>query len=211
MAGRKLTIQKNIAAMQRDNVHGENDKDGVTLHETVSPDYPGFGDIIGVSQYLDNKNYGIYAVIDAEANLACALGLGRAIFYHTLSSGEAGNGNINTRKIGIELVSRVMITYPDHDKAWRAWFYTRDKQLRKAAQLIAALARAHGKTKAEQAAFMRDCIGPGPGIVTHWECTKHYAVPGGHVDCWPRHKGGYFPKLRVEALARAYYKLGYHF
>src|SRR3972149_7690679 len=208
----KLKIDLDIAGIQRDNIHGWSDKDGVVLHETVSPDYRGLKGVIQISNYLDEKDFGIHSVSDLEAHIAHARGFGRAIFYHTDSSGGKGNGLINSRKIGIELISRVMIDYPDDDAAWKIWYYKRDAQLRAAGKLIAALARAHGDSgRLAPQEFMRNCSGPGAGITTHWEVTPAYGVPGGHVDCHPRHLGGYFPKLKVIAYSRFYYNLGYKF
>jgi hypothetical protein len=191
-----------IGREQLDNAHGfALHKDLIVLHETVSPDYAGWADVRQVSQYLDNKDYGIHAVVDLEGHIAWAKGLGRAIFYHTASHGTRGNGYVNTRGIGIELVSRVMLTARDNTARWRIW-WARNKQIDAVAKLVATVARAHGIPLIES-------DGSTPGVTTHWEVTKRFGVYGGHVDCWPRHLGGYFPKRRVLARARVYQKLGY--
>lgn len=197
----KISGVLNIGPAQADNVHGRYNKDIAVLHETVSPNYPGWGDIISVSDYLDNKDYGIHSVIDDEGHIAWAYGHGEAIFYHTDSSGTKGNGKINSRGIGIELVSRVMMNYSDNTSRWRVW-WTMDKEINACAKLLAWASRAHNFP-------LVDSPGNKPGVTTHWEVTQMYGVTGGHWDCYPRHRGGYFPKLRIIERAKFYKKLGY--
>lgn len=189
-----------IGSEQRDNVHGIAKKDLIVLHETVSPDYPGWADVRQTSAYLDNKDYGIHAVIDLEGHIAWARGLGQAVFYHTASQGSRGNGYVNTRGIGFELVSRVMLVSSDNTKRWEIW-WKREKEIEACAQLMAKVALAH-----RIPLVLSD--GSKPGITTHWEVTKRYGVPGGHVDCWPRHLGGYFPKRRIVARAQTLARAG---
>lgn len=184
-----LTNVLDIGPEQADNVHGRNKKSLVVLHETVSPDYIGWADVKQTSAYLDNKDYGIHGVIDLEGHTAWAYGLGNAIFYHTASNG----GLVNTRGIGIELVSRVMLTESDNYKRWKIW-WNRNKQIEATAQLLKWISETH-----KIPLVVSD--GTKPGITTHWQVTKTYGVAGGHVDCWPRHLGGYFPLLRIVARA----------
>lgn len=199
----KLTIDYNMALAQKDNVHGKADKDQIVLHETISPNYAGLGDIRAVSDYLDIKDYGIHGITDAEGHIAWALGLGTAIFYHTDSSGSKGNGYVNTRAIGIEQISRIPLNYKDNASRLRAWLLM-DKELRATAKLIAAASRAHDIP-------LVTSDGSDPGVTTHWLVTKTFGVEGGHTDCWPVNNGGYYPLSKVIQYARAYKALGYEF
>lgn len=201
----RLKIDLNIADAQRDNVHGWHSKIGVVLHETVSRNYVGLGDVRAISEFLDNKDYGIHGITDADGNIAWAKGLGKAIFWHCSSTGTKGRGHANTNLMGIEQVSRVMLDYRDRTSRIRAWLRM-DRELNATAKLIAALARAHGFPIVDN---------PGntalPGVTTHWEVSNYYGVPGGHVDCWPSHRGGYYPKRMVIRMAKEYYAAGYRF
>ncbi len=194
----KLSVL-DIGPEQRDNVHGTAKKGLIVLHETVSPDYPGWADVKQTSQYLDNKDYGIHGVVDLEGNKAFAIGLGRAIFYHT----QSGSCLVNTRGIGIELVSRVMLVDPDNTDRWNIWI-KRTKQIDETAKLVATIARFHGIPLQ-----IASGLPLSSGVTTHWQVTKNCGIQGGHVDCWPRHLGGYFPLRRVVAKAQMYQKLGY--
>jgi hypothetical protein len=87
---------------------------------------------------------------------------------------------------------------------WKIW-WEREKQLRAAGKLIAWISRIHDIP-------LVDSDSGSPGVTTHWEVTKRYLGtpgPAGHWDCWPKHKGGYFPKLRTIQYAKAYKALGY--
>lgn len=196
----------NISQQQRDNVHGWHSKIGAVMHETVSRQVPkSISDIMFISDYLDNKDYGIHGVVDNDGHVAWAMNLGKAIFYHTDSSGRKGSGNANTNFVGIELISRVMLDYSSRVQRIRAWLHM-DLELNAAAKLLACLARAHGFPLVDN---------PGnthlPGVTTHWEVSHYYDVPGGHVDCHPSHRGGYFPKKMLLTLARRYYRAGWRF
>lgn len=197
----KIPDVLNIGAEQADNVHGRYDKSLVVLHETVSPDYVGWQDVHSISSYLDNKGYGIHGVIDLEGHIAWAYGLGNAIFWHTSSSGSKGSGMVNSRGIGIELISRVMLQARDNLARWTIW-WARNKQIDATAKLLAWISHTH-----DIPLVVSD--GSRPGITTHWQVTMRYGVSGGHVDCWPRHLGGYFPLLRTVARAQYFRKLGY--
>ncbi len=186
----KLSNVLDISAEQADNCHGKSDKDMIVLHETVSPDYVGWADVKSVSAFLDSKDYGIHGIVDKEGNVAWSYGLGRCIFYHTASEGH----NVNTRSIGIENVSNVMLLTSDNTARWNIW-WARDAQIEALAKLIAWVSDAH-----DIPLVVSD--GNTPGVTTHWQVTQKFNVPGGHVDCWPRHLGGYFPLLRVIQRAR---------
>jgi len=191
----------NIGPAQADNVHGRHDKSMIVLHETVSPDYAGWRDVVQTSDFLDNKNYGIHGVVDLEGHIAWAYKYGNAIFYHAISSGSQGNGLVNTRSIGIELISRVMLDKPDNLSRWRAW-WARSPQIEAAAKLIATVARFHGIPLVPSDSSR-------PGITSHWQVSKRWGVSGGHWDCWPKTSGGYFPMTRVIDRAKYYQSKGY--
>lgn len=194
---------KDIGPAQADNVHGRHKKIGWVIHETVSPNYSGWGDVVQVSEYLDNKDYGIHSVTDGEGHVAWALGYGNAVFYHT----DSDNHDANSNMIGIEQVSRVMLDYKSRADRIKAWLHMQP-ELHATAKIIAASARAQdmdlsyivnntGNTQAK-------------GVTTHWEVTNNYHIYGGHVDAWPTKRGGYYPKGMVITLARRYYVAGYH-
>lgn len=171
------------------------------MHETVSPDIVGWDDIKSISNYLDVKDYGIHGIVDAEGNIAWAYGKGTCIFYHAASSGTKGNGLVNTRKIGIELISLTPPLGLTLLQKW-TWWIQREKQLQAAAKLLATLSRVHD--------FPLAYTDPSePGVTTHWDVTMRYGVSGGHVDCFPKPKGGYFPILRLIRYAKAWKALGY--
>ena len=197
-AGEKIRVDVDLSQINSGVRHGVSNKDQIILHETVSPDYTGFSDIIANAKYLANGGLGIHAVIDAEGYLGWDYGHRKSILYHTSTGGK---GNANSRSIGIEQVSRVMLDLSDNTSRWLKW-WGRNKQIDKVAQLCAFLARTEGIP-------LRYSDGTEPGITTHWSVTKAYGVYGGHVDCWPRHLGGYYPVLRVIREARAYYDRWY--
>lgn len=201
----KLKIDLDIAAEQMDNIHGRHDKIGVVLHETVSANHAGLDDIRAVSSFLDVEDFGIYGITDADGNIAAARGLGRSIFFHTKSQGSKGDGLANTNYIGIEQISRVMLDFRTQKARLQAWLLMK-KELNATAKLLACLSRAHGFDLIDNHGDTRR-----PGVTTHWEVTDFFGVPGGHVDCWPVHRGGYYPKGHVLALARCYRTAGWHF
>lgn len=196
-ADERIEVDVNLAPINAGVKHGIARKDLVVLHETVSPDYVGFADIVSNAAYLAKGGLGIHGVVDAEGYLGWSVGDRKAVLYHTASNG----GNINTRSIGIEQVSRVMIDKPDNVSRWKKW-WSRDKQIDQVAQLLAFLS----KTERIQ---LRYSNGIDSGITTHWQVTKTYNVSGGHTDCWPKHLGGYYPVLRVIREAQAYYDKWY--
>lgn len=187
----------NIGPEQADNCHGRHSKSLIVLHETVSGQIPGSRDIRSISNYLDNKDYGIHGVVDNESNIAYAKGCGTCIFYHTSS----GRGMVNTRGIGIEQISRVMLDFRSRAARIKAWLHM-EKELNATAKLVAAISNTHGIP-------LHDSNGSRPGITTHWEVTHTYGIAGGHVDCWPTHLGGYYPKRLLIKLAKRYKRMGY--
>lgn len=173
--------------------HGSHDKDMVVLHETVSPDEPGWTDILAVEKYLASKDYGIHGMTDAEGHKAWAHGFGKAIFWQA--------GGVNERSIGIEQVSRVMLQAPTNALRRKIWA-ARQKELRATAKLLAAI---HNTQKVP----LKYSDGTKPGVTSHWDVSQHFAASQGHTDCFPVHKGGYYPIYEVIFMARTYAKLGY--
>lgn len=191
----RVRIDVDTSAMQRAHVHGRHAKDLIVLHETVSPDVRGLGDVLAVERYLAGIGYGIHGVIDAEGFFAWARGLGDATFWQA--------GGVNERSVGLEQVSNVMLRSPD--RAVRRLFWTsRHPQLRRTAQAVACVARAHGIP-------LHYSDADAPGVTSHYSVSLRYAASQGHTDCWPVHLGGYYPALEVIALARYYRRGGLRF
>ena len=197
MKVRKVKVDLNIAPLMLPVAHGRHAKDMVVLHETVSPDYPGFADILGVARYMPRNGLGIHGIVDGEGNFAWDVYGDTHVLYHAAS----GHGGVNTRSIGIEQVSRVMVQFPDKQRRWE-WWWQREAQIDKVAKVLAYLHRIH-------AIPLVYSLGRAPGVTTHWQVSKTFDVPGGHQDCHPRHLGGYYPALRVIHRAQYFYRRGY--
>jgi hypothetical protein len=183
----------NTNALMRPHVHGKHSKDLIVLHETVGGDVAGWADINGVEKFLASKDYGIHGMTDLEGHVAWARGLGNAIFWQA--------GGVNERSVGIENVSNAMLRSPSNPVRKAIWL-ARNKQLDALAKLIAAICNTKGIP-------CRYSDGTTPGITSHWDVSQHFALSEGHSDCWPVHKGGYFPMLFVIYKAKAYKALGY--
>lgn len=193
----KLKIDYVSTGLMAPHVHGLHDKDLAVLHETVSHDAVGMKDITNVEEFLARKNYGIHGMTDAEGHIAWSLGLGRAIFWQC--------GGVNERSIGIEQVSVVMLQSKSNSVRSHIWA-ARQPQLRATAKLLAAW---HNSDPKKHPLVYSN--GLHPGVTSHWDVSQHFAASGGHTDCWPAHKGGYYPILEVIRLARVYAKTGLHF
>lgn len=167
---------------------GHHDKTLIVLHETVSYNRLGVGDILGPAAFLDKAGYEIHGIIDAEAHSAWCYDP-TAIYDHAAS----GSGGVNTRSIGFELVSEIPLLKPSPLRL-KTWLQRR-KQLDKIAEWCAYLS-----TVTDVPLEYSDASDP--GITSHWDVSKTYHVSGGHWDCWPRHKGGHFPILYVVQKAR---------
>lgn len=178
----------NTQALMLPHVHGRHSKDLIVLHETVSLDIPGWRDINDIEHYLAAKDYGIHGMTDAEGHIAWAKGLGNAVFWQA--------GGVNERSIGIEQVSNVMLRSPHNLVRQHIWA-ARQPQLRATAQLVAAVS----------VAWRIPLVysdGDHPGVTSHWNVSQHHPESEGHTDCWPVHKGGYYPLLAVINMAKVY-------
>jgi hypothetical protein len=192
----------NIHDMMLSDIHGMHPKDMFVCHETVSPDIPGWQDILNNAAYLDTTlDYGIHGLTDLEGKMAWAYNLGDAIFYQC--------GGVNTRSVGVEQVSPIpSLLAQGHitiDQAKKMW-YGRSKQLHATAQLMAGW---HNVSPKAHPLNFSD--GTKPGVTTHWNVSQHFSESLGHTDCHPAHLGGYYPVLEVIEFAQTYVKLGYHF
>lgn len=199
---KRVKVDLNIAPLMRPVAHGVHPKDMVVLHETVSGDYKGTSDLLAVARYMPHNGLGIHGIIDAEGFLAWAVFMETAILWQCSSTDAHGvSHGVNSRSLGIELVSNVMQKYPDRQRRFE-WWWARSAQLEKTAKVLAYLHRTHKIP-------LRISDGDAPGVTTHYNVSKTFAVPGGHTDAWPRQDGGYFPLLRVIYRARQLAKRGY--
>ncbi len=160
-------------------------KDMIVLHETVSHNRPGEGDIRSVAAFLDDTGLEIHGIIDKEAFSGWSYDR-QAIYDHAAS----GDGNVNTRSVGFELVSEIpsLPTRAERRAAWRA--DDRKRQLDEVARWCAWLSTV-------EPIPLRFSKGASPGITTHWNVSEYWLNGDGHWDCWPIHMGGHFPALYV--------------
>jgi len=164
----------------------------IVLHETVSHNRAGTGDITGVASFMDQTGLEIHGIIDMEGNAAWCDDP-EAVYDHAAS----GTGNVNTRSIGFELVSEIP---SEKSKAKRKEMWedkSRRKQLDTVAAWCAFLSTKHPIP-------LRFSQGDRPGITTHWNVSGTYQgktssspFVNGHWDCWPIHRDGHFPALYV--------------
>jgi hypothetical protein len=164
---------------------GRHDKTLIVLHETVSHNQPGEGDIRSVARFMDEHGLEIHGIIDKEAFSGWAYDR-RAIYDHAAS----GEGNINTKSVGFELVSEIpaLDTRAERRAAWEA--DDRKRQLDELARWCAWLSTV-------EPIPLRFSNADRPGITTHWNVSKTWLGGEGHWDCWPIHQGGHFPALYV--------------
>ncbi len=191
-------VYRDTSALQKRHAHGMHAKNLMVLHETVSHDLVGWGDVMSIEKYLADRDYGIHSVNDFEGHIGYAYGLGRAVFWQA--------GGVNTQSIGIEQVSWIpamlqakQITVAHARDLW----LHRTKQLHATAQTIAAISKAHHIP-------IRYVEGDGnhTGVTTHYSVSKYKASSEGHTDCWPVNDGGYYPTSVVIDLARTYFQKG---
>lgn len=167
-------------------------KNLVVLHETVSHNQPGTGDIHGVAAYMDAHGLEIHLIIDKEGNTGWCY-QPKAVYDHAAS----GDGGVNTRSVGIELVSEIPLL-PTNLERRRAWLAPdREKQLDTAAAWVAFLSTI-------QPIPLRFSGGRRSGITTHWNVSDTYLGGQGHWDCKPIHKPvyGHFPAMYIVYKAR---------
>lgn len=173
---------------------GHSVKHLIVCHETVSYNRPGTSDMSSVASFMDGRGLEIHGIIDAEANSAWGLDAAWAtsIFDHAAS----GDGNVNTRSVGFELVSEIPMLRPGIRYA--TW-WKRRKQLNKLAQWCAWLHVSEGIP-------MRYSDGTRAGITTHWNVSQTFLSGHGHWDCWPKSYGlgGYFPLAYVIRKAQQF-------
>lgn len=167
--------------------HGTGKKNLIVLHQTISPDYVGVKDVVGVGGYLSHVGYGIHIITDQEGNSgAVAPDHETDIYYHA----QSGSLLANTRGIGIEQIS--------YKNAQSGYWWKRAKQLHKTARWCAYLCKKHGIP----CVYDPSCRA---GIVGHADVTRAGQVPGGHTDCeYPN-----YPTHWVVAAAKTYMKLGW--
>src|SRR5678815_1021524 len=173
--------------IRHDRIHGRHQKDLIVLHETVSGDSVGTADITAPARFLNQEGYGIHLIVDGEGKSGWLYDA-EAIVWHAAS----GQGNVNTRGIGIEQVSRIPLDpSPVRFKHWNE----RRKQLNRVALWCAWLHATEGIP-------LRYSDSSAPGVTTHWDVSQRWLGGHGHWDCWPKHKGGYYPVLYVVQKAK---------
>ncbi len=167
-----------------------NEKTLIVLHETVSHNRPGTGDITSVAAFLDSTGLEIHGIIDVEGNSAWCDDP-EAVYDHAAS----GNGRVNTRSIGFELVSEIPMEKSNAKRREMWEDESRRLQLDTVAQWIAWLSTKHPIP-------LRFSESDRPGITTHWNVSRQYLGGDGHWDCHPIHQDGHFPALYVVRMAQ---------
>jgi len=165
---------------------GHQRKSIIVLHETVSHDRPGTGDITSVASFMDSTGLEIHGIIDQEANSGWCFDR-RAIYDHTAS----GSCGVNSKSVGFEQVSDIPLLSGNtaRKKAWDPRG-PRRKQLLKVAEWCAWLSASEGIPLVYS-------DGTKPGITSHWSVSEACLGGDGHWDCKPVHKGGHYPILYV--------------
>lgn len=171
---------------------GSQPKDMIVLHETVSHNKPGTGDIAGVADFMDRTGLEIHGIIDKEGHAGWAY-MRNAVFDHTAS----GGGGVNTRSIGFELISEIPLL-PTKLERRNAWWDSDTKEPNPARQKqLDTLALWCAWLSTVERIPLRYSNGAMPGITTHWHVSETWLAGDGHWDCWPIHLGGHFPALYV--------------
>lgn len=194
MAVSRPKVQVDLRPYYKGEERGHSDKHLIVLHETVSYDQAGVGDIKGVASFMDAGGLEIHGIVDIEANSAWCYDP-TAVYDHAAS----GSGNVNTRSIGFEQVSNIPLLHTNAERvdAWRPTG-PRKKQLNKVAEWIAFL---HGKVGIP----FQYSEGVVAGITSHWDVSQTF-LGSGHWDCKPVHKGGHYPILYVINKAEQIWK-----
>jgi len=183
---RRPGVDVDLRPFFRGEEHGHARKTLIVLHETVSHNRPGTGDVAGVAGFMDATGLEIHGIVDAEGHSAWCFDP-TAIYDHAAS----GAGRVNTRAIGFELVSEIPF---ERSKARRRGLWeheSRRRQLDTVARWIAWLAQELDTVP------LRFSQSDRPGITTHWNVSRRYLGGRGHWDCHPTHQGGHFPALYV--------------
>ena len=183
---RRPKVDVDLRPFYQGEERGHHSKDLIVLHETVSHNKPGLSDITAPAAFLDATGLEIHGIVDMEGHSAWCYDP-TAVYDHAAS----GQGAVNTRGIGFELVSEVPFL-PTNKERREAWSPTgpRRKQLDRIAAWIAWLAPKQGIP-------IRPTMSKTPGITTHWQVSKTWLDGDGHWDCFPVHLGGHFPLLYV--------------
>lgn len=171
---------------------GHSAKDLIVLHETVSRNIPGEGDIRSVARFMDDTGLEIHSIIDMEAHVGWCYDR-RAIYDHAAS----GLGNVNTRSVGFELVSEIPLlpTKKQRRDAW--WDSEANKPNPERRKQLDTLARWCAWLHVAEGIPLEFTNGIKSGITTHWNVSETFLGGDGHWDCWPIHLGGHFPALYV--------------
>ena len=159
----------------------------IVLHETVSHDAPGLGDIKAVASFMDSTGLEIHGIIDIEANSGWSY-QPEYVYDHVAGA--------NPQSVGFEQVSDVpfLKTNAERKAAWDPRGKRR-KQLNKMAEWCAWLNQRLGIPLVYS-------DGSKPGITTHWDISETFLGGDGHWDCKPVHKGGHYPVLYVVRKAQ---------
>ena len=167
----------------------------IVCHETVSYNRVGLSDITGVAAFMDSRQLEIHGILDIEGHSAWSINDQRRVYDHAAS----GQGKVNTRSIGFELVSEIpfLRTGLLRREAWQA--RKRRRQLNKLAHWCAWLHATEGIP-------LRYSDSSESGITSHWDVSRRWLGGHGHWDCWPIHKGGHFPILYVIRKAQQIYE-----
>lgn len=183
---RRPKVDVDLRPFFLDEARGHQRKSMIVLHETVSHDKPGLGDITAPAAFLDATGLEIHGIIDAEAHSGWCYDR-EAIYDHTAS----GNCGVNSKSVGFEQVSDIpmLATNAERKKAWDPRG-PRRKQLLKVAEWCAWLHFSEGVP-------LRYSNGAEPGITSHWSVSRTCLGGDGHWDCHPVHEGGHYPILYV--------------
>lgn len=187
---------RNIAPAMKALSHGTQEKHVFVCHETVSHNVPGLADILGVEGVLQREGYGIHGITDKDGHKCWAKGCENDVFWHC--------GDANGVSVGVENVSEIPILIESktitHEQAHKMWM-DRHQQISALALLMACW---HNLAPHKHPLHRSNGSIESPGVCSHWDVSQYYANSGGHWDCWPYDKGGYFPLDHVIALAKHY-------
>lgn len=184
---RRPSVQVDLRPYFKGEEPGTAKKTLIVLHETVSHDRPGVGDIKSVAAFMDSTGLEIHGIVDIEGNSGWS--------YEVMHTYDHAKG-ANEQSVGIEQVSDVpfLKTNAERIKAWDPRG-PRRKQLNKVAEWCAWICQRTGIP-------IQYSDGTRPGITTHWDISETFLGGDGHWDCKPKHKGGHYPVLYVVRKAQ---------